>query len=417
MVLDSFPAVSETFIHHHVAALLDGGHEVTIFAGEPAVGPVHEIVMRHEMLRRTRFLSRQRWGLGQLWQVPLSLLESAGNKGRFRSINPVRYGTGALRFRALHALPVFSREIFDILHCHYASIGWAFLPFRDIFGVPLVTSFHGDHYKSFGRRGRHLRTLFRQGDAFIANSGFTASELRAMGCPPEKTYCIPAPSSDEGVRFRARCAGKLGQEGRIRLLCVARLHRTKGIHVLIDAIALLAAAGHNVALTLVGDGPDRGRFEAQCLNRGVGALVQFAGWRAQQDVYREYDAADLLVLPSVGDPVSGSSEAQGVVLQEAMLHGLPVLASEIGGIPESLNYGAAGTLVQPGDSALLTSAIIDVVRHPERTQAKVVAAESYVRLKYLKPAALKAHELVYREAMARFRSGVARSTDSGKGLS
>jgi colanic acid/amylovoran biosynthesis glycosyltransferase len=404
LILNTFPELSETFLIHHVAALLDGGHQVTIFAGRPLSPIVHETVGQYGMLERTRYLERQGRGLRQAIDVPATFLSSLGIHGVLRCLNVARYGTGVLRFRALNALREFSGERFDVLHCHYASIGWAFLPYRDIFRAPFVTSFHGDHYKSFGTRASfHLRTLFRRGDSFIANTQFTAGELTSLGCPAEKIRLIPAVVSDEGIEFRPRTGGSLGPNGGIHLVCVARLRVSKGIHIAMDAVARLRAAGHRATLTVIGDGIERQVIEAQCRDLGVQDAITFAGWMTQREVFAHYQSADILVLPSIGDS-TGTNESQGVVLQEAMLHGLPVVASALGGVPESVNHGAAGLLFPPGDAKALTRRILEVVENPDQTLARVNAARDYVRGKYLKPAILKAHERVYREASSNFTS-------------
>jgi glycosyltransferase involved in cell wall biosynthesis len=402
LVFDTFPELSETFLLHHAGALLDGGHEITIFARPAAPQPMHEAVVERGLLSRTRFLRRQVWGLRQAWDVPRTLLGSIGLPGVLRTLNVARYGTGALRFRALHALRTFSGAEFDLLHCHYASLGWAFLPYRDIFGVPIVTSFHGDHYKSFGRDGGgHLGALFRLGDAFIANGRFTAGELRHLGCAEDKIHIIPAAVSDSGVEFRPRPAGIPGSDGHLRILCVARLDHGKGIQVAIDAIAELRAQSHNATLTVVGGGSYGASLEEQRDRLGLADAVTFLGWRTQREVYEHYRSADLVVLPSIGTE-SGSNESQGVVLQEAMLHGVPVAASSIGGVPESLDDGRAGTLCPPGDAHALAVAMVDMAAHSDRTLTKVRAGEAYVRRRYLKPAILRAHEMAYAQALDRY---------------
>jgi colanic acid/amylovoran biosynthesis glycosyltransferase len=406
LILNTFPELSETFLIHQIAALLDGGHQVTIFADTPLSKPVHETVGQYGMLERTRYLRRQLWGAHQAVDVPRTLLESLGTSGLLRCLNVLRYGTGVLRFRALHALRDCSRERFDVLHCHYASIGWAFLPYRDVFRVPFVTSFHGDHYKSFGTSAStHLRALFRRGDAFIANGRFTSGELRHLGCPPEKIHLIPAVVSDEGVEFHPRSGGILGPDGHVNILCVARLRVSKGLHVAMEAVARLRAAGHRATLTIIGDGIERHLIEADAVRLGVADVVTFAGWLTQRDVFAHYRTADIVVLPSVGD-ATGTNESQGVVLQEAMLHGVPVVASAIGGVPESVDDGAAGLLFPSGDAKALTEQILMLVSHPDATLDRVHYAAQYVRKKYLKPAILQGHERVYAEALARYTGKV-----------
>jgi colanic acid/amylovoran biosynthesis glycosyltransferase len=403
IIVGEFPQPSETFILHHVAALLDGGHDVSIFAcRRPTSRVIHEVFGQYDLSARVHYLPRQPWGLKQLAYAPASMIESLGRAGAARCLNVRRYGSGALRLSALHALPTFARAEFDLLHCHYAAIGWAFLSYRDIFRVPFVTSFHGEHYARFGRGpSAHLKPLFRLGDAFVANGAFLRGELLRLGCPADRIHVTPAPVTDAGVEFRPRPAGIPGPGGHIRILCVAHLKPGKGVHVLLDAVSRLRLAGHRAELTIVGDGSERAALEAQRDRLDLVGAVSFAGWCTQAGVFAHLRSTDVLVLPSVGN-ADGVTESQGLVLQEAMLHGVPVVASAIGGVPESLDGGAAGALTPPGDAEALAATIVRIASDPARTLATVRAAEAYVRARYLKESACRAHEAIYAAAQAHY---------------
>jgi glycosyltransferase involved in cell wall biosynthesis len=84
-----------------------------------------------------------------------------------------------------------------------------------------------------------------------------------------------------------------------------------------------------------------------------------------------------------------------------MVHGVPVVASAIGGVPESLDDGAAGLSFPPGDYEALAARIVEVAANRESTLARVRHAERFVRARYLKPAILRAHECAYAAALRR----------------
>ena len=267
-----------------------------------------------------------------------------------------------------------------MIHCHYASIGWAFLPYRDIFRVPFVTSFHGDHYGSFGRDGRWLlRRLFEQGDAFVANSEFTKGELIHLGCAEPKIWKIPAIAEDRGTIFRAYTP----RSGPAQILTIARLHQSKGVQVALRAVRALRDRGIVVQYHIAGDGPYRGDLEALVQELEIRNQVAFYGWLPHDRAYQLYAIADLFVLPSVGSP-NGANEAQGLVIQEAQLHGVPVVVSELGGTPESVEWGRSGRLFQRGDHEDLAGAIERALADPEETRALAARAVAYVREKYVK---------------------------------
>ena len=380
MVIDTFPSLSETFILNHIAGLMDAGHKVTIFARRPprAFPKIHPHVERYRLMDHVRYLPCQAWSSRQVLQVPARLVKSIGKPGTARVLNVARYGWGVLRFRALHALESFQRERFDLLHCHYASIGWAFAPYRDIFGVPMVTSFHGDHYGSFGKDGGWLLAgLFRHADAFVANSEFTKGELVHLGCASEKVRVIPAMVTDESTQFKVPDLRRRP----LRIITVARMHESKGIEVALQAIRILRDRGYDIRYQVIGDGPHRARFETLAAELALTSLVHFAGWMTQSEVYTHYRDADLFVLPSLQSP-DGANEAQGLVIQEAQLHGLPVIASNIGGVPESLNYDQAGYSFPAGDPSALAERITSVMADPDAATTIAVRAEQYVRGKY-----------------------------------
>ena len=128
------------------------------------------------------------------------------------------------------------------------------------------------------------------------------------------------------------------------LLCVAAVTPVKGHDVLLDALATLGDLDWRCAC--VGS-LDRDRVFADGLRRRAGR-ARFTGPRTGPELERAYATADLLVLPS-------RAETYGMVVTEALAHGVPAVASEVGGVPEAL--GGAGMLVPPGDPAALAAAL------------------------------------------------------------
>jgi glycosyltransferase involved in cell wall biosynthesis len=130
----------------------------------------------------------------------------------------------------------------------------------------------------------------------------------------------------------------------------------KGHDVLLDALAMLnGRPWHCLCVgSLERDPGFAERLRRRALNGGIDGRVRFAGPRTGADLARSYRAADLLVLPSRG-------ETYGMVVTEALARGLPVVASEVGGVPEALGQGAdgirPGLLVPPDDPDALGDAL------------------------------------------------------------
>ena len=140
------------------------------------------------------------------------------------------------------------------------------------------------------------------------------------------------------------------------LLSVAAVIPGKGHDLLIDALAPLAGLSWRCYCvgSLERDPAFVKRLRRRVLDGGLGARVRFAGPQADAELARSYAAADVLVLPS-------RTESYGMVVAEALARGVPVVAAEVGGVPEALGLGADGTrpglLVPPGDPAALRDAL------------------------------------------------------------
>jgi glycosyltransferase involved in cell wall biosynthesis len=172
---------------------------------------------------------------------------------------------------------------------------------------------------------------------------------------------------------------------------VARLTPQKRVHLAIDAIATLAAFDHRLPLTVVGDGPERGRLEARAAEHGIAGLVRFVGAVPKPRIPEFLASADLMLLPSAG-------EGFGLVAAEALMAGVPVIACwDGGGVLDIVPERGAGRLVLPAGEAVADAAL-DVLQDPE---AGVLAREEGERWRVrLSPDTVaERYERWYREAL------------------
>lgn len=140
-----------------------------------------------------------------------------------------------------------------------------------------------------------------------------------------------------------------GTTERIVVSTIAHLRREKGVHDLIEAIALLCPRFPGIRLLVAGDGPERPQLERLARERGISTRVRFLGVRS--DVDRVLRASDVAVFPSTWE------EAFGLVLVEAMGCAKAVVSTRVGAIPEIVADGVTGFLVAPGDPAALAARI------------------------------------------------------------
>ena len=203
--------------------------------------------------------------------------------------------------------------------------------------------------------------------------GLGAGWRSCTRCRP--TGCTwPSPAS-------TRRASRRGPRPATSLLCVGAVTRDKGHDVLLDALATATDLSWRCAC--VGS-LDRAPAFADRVRRrawegGLRDRVGFPGPRTGPELDRAYAAADLLVLPS-------RAETYGMVVTEALARGLPVLATEVGGVTEALGYGEDGTrpglLVPPGDPAALAAALRAWLEDAElRKRLRLAARERRAQLR------------------------------------
>jgi glycosyltransferase involved in cell wall biosynthesis len=145
-----------------------------------------------------------------------------------------------------------------------------------------------------------------------------------------------------------------------RFLFIGRLAESKGVDVLIRALARVSDA----TVVIVGDGPGRVTLEGLARREGVESRVRFRGTLPRSGVIEELRLAHALVIPS---RVARGGEREGtpLVMGEAMAAGIPVIASRLGGLAEQIESGVNGLLVEPGSVASLADALRRALADPE----------------------------------------------------
>ena len=147
------------------------------------------------------------------------------------------------------------------------------------------------------------------------------------------------------------------------ILAVGQLKEKKGFAHLIAACALLRDRGHDVACRIVGEGPLRPVLEDQIARAGLAGSVVLCGALDHDEVIAQYRAAAIFALPCVTGADGDRDGIPNVVL-EAMAMGLPVVSTRHSGIPEAVDDGASGLLVEPGDVAALAGALARLLDDP-----------------------------------------------------
>ncbi|MFH1865783.1 MAG: glycosyltransferase [Candidatus Eisenbacteria bacterium] len=282
-----------------------------------------------------------------------------GTGRRALSAQTVRDLSGAAAF--------LRREKVDILSC---MLGLTTLvgPFVGrAAGVPVVVN--NQRNMSYWLRGGARESIYgfvsrRVVDAIVVNSAAAANELSGRFRVPESKIRNVGVGTDLERIARAEPAEELKRElglGDSRVVgVVAKLSPVKGHRHFLEAAASVSRAYGDVRFLVVGDGPERARLERTAGELGISGKVRFLGVR--DDVPAVLKLMDVLVLSSL-------SEGSPNVVLEGMASGVPIVGTRVGGVPELVEDGVSGLLVDPGDVPAMSNAVLALLTDPDRARA------------------------------------------------
>jgi glycosyltransferase involved in cell wall biosynthesis len=289
-------------------------------------------------------------------------------------------------FFDIHALSklyfLILRGRYDIVHCHTSKGGFIGRLAARLANVKcIIYSPHGDIFE--GYFGKIKTRFFIWLERFSARFTDKIITLTKSGIEPYLRAGIGQKSQFDYIyngidvkNLRKRKVGRIQKRQEIGIeddcfliVTAGRLVPVKGYTYLITAIAQVITEIPNIRLVFLGDGELRGELSGQVKTLGLGKHVLFLGMR--NDVPETISCSDLFVLPSI-------NEGFGVVLLEAMAMKCPIVATNVGGVPEVVLDGETGILVPPGDPAQLSEGIIRLAR--DHALAARMAEHGYRRL-------------------------------------
>ena len=309
----------------------------------------------------------------------------------------------------------------DVIHAHwpfphaYIALGAA-----KLFKIPLVLNFHGAELLLI-RKKKWVKPLLKfaigRAQAVFANSSFTASKIKALKNVNVEwsPYGTTLETKDNsGVILNERednlkrresqpClhgydrASKVGAtphpvtitphavNGKFKILFVGRHIERKGIRYLIEAAKYLPRDKFEIRIVGGGDLTEQLKQQAALLDerretkdeRTQSASIIFTGKLSPEDLADEYRTANVFTLPAIVDS-KGDTEGLGVVLIEAMELGLPIVASNVGGIPDVVIDGESGILVPEKDPEALADAFKRLEENPSLIEKLLVGARKRI---------------------------------------
>jgi glycosyltransferase involved in cell wall biosynthesis len=221
--------------------------------------------------------------------------------------------------------------------------------------------------------------------------------IEQAGVAPEKIVCVPSAVDTERFRppdlnaDRAWFAREFGlREGELAVGMLAQFIERKGHRVLIAALPGVLQRVPRTRVILFGQGPLLEEMRRLCAERGLSERVTFAGFR--NDMEKILPNLDLVVHPAL-------MEGLGVSLLEAAACGVPIIASNAGGMPEIVRDGVTGRLIEPGDSSALAAAMIELLANAELRRRCGAQGRRLAEAEFSLPAMVAGNYRVYQEVL------------------
>jgi colanic acid/amylovoran biosynthesis glycosyltransferase len=322
--------------------------------------------------------------------------------------NPLRHGwlkfvkqRPAIVYRGEYQMlsKLLERRGADLMHIYFGHTGVHLLPFIERWQKPCVVSFHGADVaekKDIRDYAPKLKNLFDAVPLVLARSKSLAERLLTLGCPPEKLRINRTGVPLHEFPFIRRDAPT---DGRWRFMQACRLIPKKGVATSLCAFAIFQKEFPNAELVIAGKGPLQPHLEELAEELGIVQKVHFRGFLSQPELLELYTTSHFFLHPSETPPDQNQEGIPNSIL-EAMSTGLAVLATRHGGIPEAVEEGRCGLLVEERDFEALATAMKNLVRSPFAFREMGALASESVAANFEQREQIRQLETHYDEAVA-----------------
>lgn len=312
--------------------------------------------------------------------------------------SPIPRTTQLIRFYSVvKAFQALRKEGFqpDVIHAHIHEQALPAVFLGKLFRIPVVIT---EQHSAFPRRllskmnRLEANISFRLADLVLPVSKALQKGIEGYGIHVDYEL---VPNVVDTTQFKPNPTGKQLDACK-KLLCVANMPKShvKGIPYLIEALVQLKEQRTDFHLDLIGDGPERANYAQQVQAAGLGDHFTFHGYKPKADIVKAMQAADVFVLASVWDNMP-------CVIVEAMASGLPIVATNIGGIPEMVTE-TTGILAEPADATSLCISINRILEQLPSFDQAAIAAEAERR--FSQHAVGKQFDQIYRRFVKRRKS-------------
>jgi glycosyltransferase involved in cell wall biosynthesis len=278
--------------------------------------------------------------------------------------------TGKLDIHRLSGLAMLLKlGRFDVVHAHmFGSNVWGTV-LGKLCSTPVIIA-HEHNWSYSGELMRRMidrHVIARYATRFVAVSESNRTRMIELeGIPAEKVVVLPTAYIPHRVTDPTDIRAELGLSPDAKIIGVAATLRVeKALEVMISALAEVVQQFPDAHLVIAGDGPQRGLLESQVASTGMTGHVHLLGERR--------DVTPILENVDVG-ALSSDWEGMPLFVLECMTTGTPVVATNVGGLPEVVEHDRTGLLVPPRDPGALAQAISALLANPERGRRLAAAA-------------------------------------------
>ncbi|HEY2714335.1 MAG TPA: glycosyltransferase [Chthoniobacterales bacterium] len=286
----------------------------------------------------------------------------------------------------------------QVLHVYFGHIAVHLLPLILHWRRPTVVSFHGadvmveldkPHFRAA------TREMLAAARLVLVRAESLARALVALGCPNEKIRLQRTGIPLDEIPFRER---NWPNDGKWKFLQAGRLIEKKGFKTSLRAFARFWKEHPQASFTIAGEGSMREELQTLARELGLEAAVRFAGFLSQTQLREAFYQAHIFVHPSeLG--ADGNQEGVPNSMLEAMASGLPVFATDHGGIPEAIENGVSGVLVPERDHEALAGALLSWTGRSQNLEQLARAGARAVSDKFEQQAQVRGLEAIYAEAL------------------
>src|SRR6266566_3142078 len=314
----------------------------------------------------------------------------------FRQLRDIPWQISGAELRAL--LDVLRKTDARLLHIYFGQIAVHLLPLIRAWKHPSIVSFHGadvtvDMNKPAYRQA--TREMLTAVKLVLVRSESLRRALTELGCDETKIALQRTGIPLEEFPFRER---SFPQDGEWRLVQAGRLIEKKGLPVTLSAFAVFLDRYPNATLTIASEGPLLDELQKLTRELNIAERVSFTGFVSQEQLREIYYRSHIFLHPSQTGR-DGNQEGIPNSMLEAMATGLPVFATEHGGIPEAIENGRSGILVPERDDTALALALLERTANPEGLAAIARNGAEVVRKHFEQTGQTRQLEDYYLEAI------------------